>query len=128
MPVVIEQARTTGTPTSLGPNGAGKTTSMNILMGFVYASSDRSRVFGYEPGDVRAKERIGFLPENFAFYRYHSRFAETIRLDKPPDGPGLRVGLRARVLSAGGFRVSAPQPGSRLAKSQADRRTLSRLK
>jgi len=54
----------------LGPNGAGKTTSMNILMGFIYASSGRSRVFGYEPGDVRAKERIGFLPENFAFYRY----------------------------------------------------------
>lgn len=54
----------------LGPNGAGKTTSMNILMGFIYASSGRSRVFGYQPGDVRAKERIGFLPENFAFYRY----------------------------------------------------------
>jgi ABC-2 type transport system ATP-binding protein len=54
----------------LGPNGAGKTTSMNILMGFIYASSGNSRVFGYEPGDVRAKERIGFLPENFAFYRY----------------------------------------------------------
>ena len=43
---------------------------MNILMGFLYASSGRSRVFGYEPGDVRAKQRIGFLPENFAFYRY----------------------------------------------------------
>jgi hypothetical protein len=38
-------------------------------MGFIYASSGRSRVFGYEPGDVRAKERIGFLPENFAFSR-----------------------------------------------------------
>src|SRR3954463_10645619 len=54
----------------LGPNGAGKTTSMNILMGFIYADSGRSRVFGYAPGDVRAKQRVGFLPENFAFYRY----------------------------------------------------------
>jgi ABC-2 type transport system ATP-binding protein len=54
----------------LGPNGAGKTTSMNILMGFIYADWGRIRVFGYRPGDVRAKERIGFLPENFAFYRY----------------------------------------------------------
>ncbi len=54
----------------LGPNGAGKTTSMNILMGFIYADAGHSRVFGYPPGDVRAKERIGFLPENFAFYRY----------------------------------------------------------
>ncbi len=54
----------------LGPNGAGKTTSMSILMGFIYADHGRIRVFGYRPGDVRAKERIGFLPENFAFYRY----------------------------------------------------------
>ncbi len=56
----------------LGPNGAGKTTSMSILMGFIYADHGRTRVFGYRPGDVRAKERIGFLPENFAFYRYLS--------------------------------------------------------
>lgn len=54
----------------LGPNGAGKTTSMNILMGFVYADEGRSRVLSYAPGDVRAKERIGFLPESFAFYRH----------------------------------------------------------
>jgi ABC-2 type transport system ATP-binding protein len=54
----------------LGPNGAGKTTSMNILMGFIYADAGRCRVLGYAPGDVRAKERIGFLPENFAFYRH----------------------------------------------------------
>lgn len=54
----------------LGPNGAGKTTSMSILMGFIYADQGHSRVLGYTPGDVRSKERIGFLPENFAFYRY----------------------------------------------------------
>jgi ABC-2 type transport system ATP-binding protein len=54
----------------LGPNGAGKTTSIGILMGFHFASSGEVRVLGYEPGDVRAKARIGFLPENFAFYRY----------------------------------------------------------
>jgi len=54
----------------LGPNGAGKTTSMSILMGFIYADQGQARVFGYAPGDVRAKGRIGFLPENFAFYKY----------------------------------------------------------
>ena len=48
----------------LGPNGAGKTTSM-ILTRF-HADQGRSRVLDYAPGDVRAKERIGFLPENFA--------------------------------------------------------------
>jgi ABC-2 type transport system ATP-binding protein len=27
-------------------------------------------VLAYEPGDVRAKSRIGFVPENFAFYKH----------------------------------------------------------
>jgi ABC-2 type transport system ATP-binding protein len=43
---------------------------MSILMGFIYSDAGKTRVFGYPPGDVRAKQRIGFLPENFAFYRY----------------------------------------------------------
>jgi ABC-2 type transport system ATP-binding protein len=54
----------------LGPNGAGKTTSISMLMGFFYADSGEIRVLGYQPGDVRAKASIGFLPENFAFYKY----------------------------------------------------------
>lgn len=68
----------------LGPNGAGKTTSISILMGFIYADWGRIRVLDYEPGDVRAKTKIGFVPENFSFYkhlnaerllRFHARIA-----------------------------------------------------
>ena len=54
----------------LGPNGAGKTTSIGLLMGFFFSDFGDIRVLGYEPGDVRAKAQIGFLPENFAFYKY----------------------------------------------------------
>ena len=54
----------------LGPNGAGKTTSISLLMGFFFADFGEIRVLGYPPGDVRAKAQIGFLPENFAFYKY----------------------------------------------------------
>jgi ABC-2 type transport system ATP-binding protein len=54
----------------LGPNGAGKTTSINVLMGFLYPDSGEVLVLGQLPGDVRAKRRIGFLPENFAFYKH----------------------------------------------------------
>src|SRR5437016_11467196 len=54
----------------LGPNGAGKTTSISLLMGFLFPNSGEVSVLGYPPGDIRAKQQIGFLPENFAFYRY----------------------------------------------------------
>src|ERR1035438_10643883 len=54
----------------LGPNGAGKTTSISILMGFFFPTSGQVRVFGHPPGDMRAKEQIGFLPENFAFHKF----------------------------------------------------------
>ena len=54
----------------LGPNGAGKTTSINLLMGFHYPDWGEIGVLGYKPGDVRAKQRIGFVPENFAFYKH----------------------------------------------------------
>jgi ABC-2 type transport system ATP-binding protein len=69
----------------LGPNGAGKTTSISILMGFLYADWGKIRVLGCDPGDVKAKRRIGFVPENFSFYkhlnaeklmRFHARLAE----------------------------------------------------
>jgi ABC-2 type transport system ATP-binding protein len=68
----------------LGPNGAGKTTSINILMGFLYADWGSIHVLGHEPGDIRAKAKIGFVPENFSFYkhlnaekllRFHARLA-----------------------------------------------------
>jgi ABC-2 type transport system ATP-binding protein len=54
----------------LGPNGAGKTTTIGLLMGFFFSDTGEIRVLGYKPGDVRAKAQIGFLPENFAFYKY----------------------------------------------------------
>jgi ABC-2 type transport system ATP-binding protein len=86
----------------LGPNGAGKTTGMSILMGFIYSDAGRTRVFGYSPGDVRAKQRIGFLPENFAFYRYLSaekllRFHLRLSGRQPADPEALIAGLLAKV-------------------------------
>jgi ABC-2 type transport system ATP-binding protein len=48
----------------LGPNGAGKTTLIKILLGIVRKSSGQAEVLGHGAGDLAARRRIGYLPEN----------------------------------------------------------------
>ena len=52
----------------LGPNGAGKTTAIKMLMGLVSPSGGSARLLGQPLGDLKVKERIGFLPEHFRFH------------------------------------------------------------
>jgi ABC-2 type transport system ATP-binding protein len=52
----------------LGPNGAGKSTTLKLLIGLIRPTSGSAQVLGYSPGDLRARGRLGFLPENPIFY------------------------------------------------------------
>jgi ABC-2 type transport system ATP-binding protein len=52
----------------LGPNGAGKTTTLKLLMQLVFPTSGRAELLGRPLGDLSAKRRIGYLPENPYFY------------------------------------------------------------
>ncbi len=56
----------------LGPNGAGKTTTMKMLMGLIHPSAGNATILGAAVGDLEAKRRIGYLPENPYFYDYLS--------------------------------------------------------
>ena len=56
----------------LGPNGAGKTTTVKILLGLARATSGEARLFGRPAGDAEARQRIGYLPENFRFHDWLS--------------------------------------------------------
>ena len=49
----------------LGPNGAGKSTCMNILTGYISATSGTVKIDGYDilEQPEEAKKHIGFLPE-----------------------------------------------------------------
>jgi ABC-2 type transport system ATP-binding protein len=50
----------------LGPNGAGKTTAIHIAMGFIGPSAGSGSLLGESFGNVRARRRLGFLPESVA--------------------------------------------------------------
>ena len=54
----------------LGPNGAGKSTAMNILTGYLSATSGVATVNGVDmlENPIEAKRNIGFLPEQPPLY------------------------------------------------------------
>src|SRR5512135_962381 len=54
----------------LGPNGAGKTTTMNVLLGFVNATSGTAFLFGVDVREPIARQRIGYLPELTYYYKF----------------------------------------------------------
>ncbi|MEO8483799.1 MAG: ABC transporter ATP-binding protein [Acidobacteriota bacterium] len=52
----------------LGPNGAGKSTTLKLLLDLLRPSAGQAEVLGRPAGDTRARQRLGFLPENPTFY------------------------------------------------------------
>ena len=53
----------------LGPNGAGKTTTIRLLTGLAHPSGGKAWVAGEElSGSRKVTRRIGYLPEEPAFY------------------------------------------------------------
>lgn len=59
----------------LGPNGAGKTTAIHIALGLMATTSGAGTLLDRPFGHARTRRRVGFLPENIAFYH---RPAETL--------------------------------------------------
>ncbi len=51
----------------LGPNGAGKTTSIRIIMDILQPDEGEVAILGRPPG--KAKDRVGYLPEERGLYR-----------------------------------------------------------
>jgi ABC-2 type transport system ATP-binding protein len=52
----------------LGPNGAGKTTTLKCLLGIVFPDAGTLTLFGLPHLSLRAKQRLGYLPESPYFY------------------------------------------------------------
>lgn len=54
----------------LGPNGAGKTTAMKLILGLIEPNSWEIFVFGEKWLTIKAKKKIGFMPENTYLYKH----------------------------------------------------------
>ena len=81
----------------LGPNGAGKTTTLNILTGYLSASSGTCRIDGVDilENPVEAKRKIGFLPEQPPLYvdmtvKEYLNFAYDLKNCKFPREPHIK--------------------------------------
>ncbi len=61
----VEQGETFGL---LGPNGAGKSTTLKLLLGLIRPTQGHGVILGHGLGEVGARARIGYLPENPYFY------------------------------------------------------------
>jgi len=72
----------------LGPNGAGKTTTLKCVLGLIFPDRGKIEIFGRPHLEPKAKERLGFLPENPYFYDYLTArefldfYAQLFRIDK----------------------------------------------
>ena len=55
----------------LGPNGAGKTTTLRMLTGYLAPTAGNIRIDGIDAvtDSIRARERLGYMPEGVPIYR-----------------------------------------------------------
>ncbi|PLY03566.1 MAG: ABC transporter ATP-binding protein [Desulfuromonas sp.] len=56
----------------LGPNGAGKSTTIKLLLGLIQPTSGGAFLFNQPVSDASSRLRVGYLPENPAFYDFLS--------------------------------------------------------
>src|SRR5437867_2918500 len=90
----------------LGPNGAGKTTTMNVLLGFVNATSGAACLFGVDVREPIARQRIGYLPELTYYYKFLSAeellrfYARIFRIPRAEVGPRVDEVLKLVELDA----------------------------
>ncbi|TEB07455.1 putative ABC transporter ATP-binding protein YxlF [Pelotomaculum schinkii] len=54
----------------LGPNGAGKSTLVKMLVGLLFPTSGTASVLRRPLGDLEARRKTGFLPENFRYQEW----------------------------------------------------------
>jgi len=79
----------------LGPNGAGKTTTVRMLTGVIKADAGSAFIMGYEAGSLKAKQRIGVVPELANAYADLSAWGNLMFMAELYGVPKKQAGQRA---------------------------------
>ncbi|MSP24745.1 MAG: ABC transporter ATP-binding protein [Myxococcales bacterium] len=119
---VVERGKIVG---FLGPNGSGKTTTIKMLLGLVAPTSGRATMFGAELSSVKARERLGYLPEAPYVYPYLTprEFVEMCGRLSGMRGASLRRRTE-EVLDTTGVLYAADRQVRKLSKGMLQRSVL----
>ncbi len=82
----------------LGPNGAGKTTLLGILSGALPPNSGEVRICGLNPKDPKAREKLGYSPQDLGLYGELKAIENVI-------GYGMLYGMSKREALSKGRRL-----------------------
>lgn len=83
----------------LGPNGAGKTTTIRMLTGMARPTAGSAQVAGVDLGeDGKVRARIGYLPEEPAFYTWMTPLEYLDHVGRLFGLPGAERKARGRAL------------------------------
>ena len=106
----------------LGANGAGKSTTMKVLMGLISATQGQAEIFGVDVGQARARDQVGYLPENPSFYEELTPM-ELMKLFCEMSGVARREVKRhsAELLERVGMLYAADRPLRKLSKGMHQR-------
>jgi ABC-2 type transport system ATP-binding protein len=106
----------------LGPNGAGKTTTIKMLTGLIEPSGGEASLFGARVPAPKARQNLGFLPENPYVYPYLTP-REFVELSGQLSGmKGKSLRSRAMdVLTRVGIAYAADRQVRRLSKGMLQR-------
>ncbi len=100
----------------LGPNGAGKSTCIKMLIGLVFPTSGQGRILGRPLGDVRARKKLGYLPEMFRYQAWMTgedllNFHTRLYRLSPDKERNARVLKRVGLLGQEKYRVGGYSKG-----------------
>lgn len=84
----------------LGRNGAGKTTTIKMLLGLIFPTSGSATLLEKPIGDIEAKRRISYLPEEAYFYENMTGwdvmdyYARLFRIPEPDRSTRIKKALQ----------------------------------